>query len=50
MCFICSRSSCAVWMHSAEEQEKYQKAIDLYERAIDLRNQIRDAEDDPENR
>lgn len=42
MCIICLRSSCCVSFHSFEEQDKYQKAIDAYERAIEIRNEIKE--------
>lgn len=45
-CFICGRASCATWMHSRDEQERYEDAIELFERAIELRNSIRDQEDE----
>ena len=41
MCFICGRSSCCESFHSIKEQEKYAPAIELYERAIELRDKIR---------
>ena len=44
MCDICGRGSCAAWMHSAEEQERYADVIEAFDRARDLRDQIR-AED-----
>ena len=43
-CFICGRSSCCVSFHSLEEQEKYADAIELFEKAVEKRNEIRDAE------
>lgn len=42
MCDICGRNSCAPWMHSSEEQKRYEKVIDAFERARDLRRQVRD--------
>lgn len=46
MCEICGRGSCATWMHSAEEQERYAPAIEAFERARDIRDAIREAEDE----
>jgi transcription elongation factor Elf1 len=43
-CFICGRSSCTESFHSLEEQELYAPAIDLMERARDLRDKIREEE------
>ena len=41
-CDICGRGSCAAWMHSSEEQERYAKAIDAFDRAREIRQQIKD--------
>jgi len=46
MCDICGRGSCATWMHSAEEQERYEKVIEAFEHARDLRDQVRDEDID----
>ena len=46
MCDICGRGSCAAWMHSAEEQEKYSEAIDAFEKAREIRQRIRDEDDE----
>ena len=43
-CDICGRSSCANWMHSPEEQERFAKAIEAFEKAREIRQQIRDEE------
>jgi DNA-directed RNA polymerase subunit K/omega len=34
-------------MHSAEEQERYEKAIEAFERAREIRQSIRDAIEEP---
>lgn len=47
-CHICGRSSCADWMHSIKEQEKFAPAIELFEKAEELRRQIASQEDDEE--
>jgi hypothetical protein len=41
MCFICGRSSCCESFHSLEEQERFAPAIELKDRAIELRDKIR---------
>ena len=41
MCFICGRSSCCESFHSIREQERFAPAIELYEKAIELREKIR---------
>lgn len=41
MCFICGRSSCCESFHTVEEQERFAPAIELYEKAIELREKIR---------
>lgn len=40
-CDICGRGNCCESFHSLEEQEKYVKVIEAFERARDLRNQVR---------
>ena len=47
-CIICSRSSCAAWMHPEEEQDRYEKAIEAYERYREIRDAIRDSENEEE--
>jgi len=49
MCDICGRSSCATWMHSIEEQEKYSKVIELFEEARELRDEIRESDNSNES-
>lgn len=39
-CHICGKNSCADWMHSIEEQERYAPAIELFEKAEELREKI----------
>ena len=41
MCFICGRSSCCESFHTIQEQERFAPAIELYEKAIELREKIR---------
>ena len=41
MCDICGRGSCANWFHSSEEQDRYAKVIEAFDRARELRDQVR---------
>lgn len=41
MCDICGRGSCANWMHSSDEQKRYEKVIDAFDRARALREEVR---------
>lgn len=43
-CDICGRGACANWMHSADEQKRYEKVIDAFDRARELRDEVREAE------
>lgn len=45
-CDICGRGACSAWMHSAEEQERYAEAIEAFERAREIRDRIRAADDE----
>lgn len=47
-CDICGRGSCAVSFHTLEEQERFEKAIEAFERARDLRRKIRQQMDEEE--
>jgi transcription elongation factor Elf1 len=40
-CDICGRGSCTESFHSLEEQERYEKVIDAFEKARDLRAKVR---------
>ncbi len=40
-CDICGRSSCCNSFHSLAEQEKYEKVIELFDKARELREEIR---------
>lgn len=44
-CDICGKGSCASWMHSAAEQERYAPAVEAFERAREIRQHIRDEEE-----
>lgn len=48
MCDICGRNSCANWMHSEDEQKRFEKVIDAFDRARELREAVRneDAEEE----
>ena len=41
-CDICGRGSCCEFFHSLEEQQRYEKVIDAFEKARELRKQVRD--------
>lgn len=40
-CDICGRGSCTESFHSLEEQERYEKVIAAFEKARELRAQVR---------
>ena len=40
-CDICGKSACCVSFHSADEQEKYEKVIEAFEKARELREEIK---------
>lgn len=40
-CDICGRGSCTESFHSLEEQERYEKVIEAFEKARELRAQVR---------
>lgn len=44
MCDICGRSSCCPSFHSLEEQERYEEVIELFDKARELRDRIRNEE------
>lgn len=46
MCDICGRSSCCAAFHSPEEQDRYEKVIEAFDRARELRQQVRDELDE----
>jgi transcription elongation factor Elf1 len=48
-CDICGRGACASWMHSFEDQQKYEKVIDLFEKARDLREETRLQDEETSN-
>jgi transcription elongation factor Elf1 len=47
-CDICGRTSCCVSFHSHEEQDRYSEVIEAFERARELRAEVRNEEDDDE--
>lgn len=50
-CDICGRGSCTPAFHSLDEQERYEKVIDAFDHARELREQVRaqaEAEDEPD--
>lgn len=44
MCDICGRGACAAWMHPEDEQKRYEKVIEAFERARDLRDAVRESD------
>lgn len=44
-CLICGRGSCCESFHTIEEQERFAPAILLFERAVELREEIRNQMD-----
>ena len=46
MCDICGRGSCCESFHSLEEQKRYEKVIEAFDRARELRQQVRDELDE----
>jgi transcription elongation factor Elf1 len=49
-CDICGRGSCTTAFHSIAEQERYEKVIEAFDHARELREQVRneDQEDNEE--
>jgi hypothetical protein len=47
-CDICGRGSCANWLHSADEQRKYEKVIEAFDKARELRDEVRNEEEQAE--
>ena len=47
-CDICGRGSCCNSFHSLEEQERFSAVIEAFEKARELRESIRNAEEDEE--
>ena len=47
-CDICGKGNCTESFHSTVEQERYEKVIELFERARELREKIRDEIDEDE--
>ncbi len=45
-CDICGRGACANWMHSEEEQERFAKVIELFEKAREERQRVLDNDDE----
>lgn len=40
-CDICGRGSCCASFHSLEEQGRYEKVIEAFDRARELRSEVR---------
>ncbi len=49
-CDICGRDSCCNSFHSLEEQEKYEKVIELFDKARELRNEIKNSVEEEETK
>lgn len=47
-CDICGRGACSPWMHSSEEQERFAPAIEAFDRARDIRERIRNEQEEQE--
>lgn len=45
-CDICDRGACCPGFHSQQEQDRYEKVIELFDKARALRDEIRRAEED----
>lgn len=45
-CDICGRGSCVPSFHSLEEQERYEKVIEAFDRARELRARLQQEEDE----
>jgi transcription elongation factor Elf1 len=43
-CDICGRGSCCPSFHSPEEQDRYAKVIEAFDKARELRDQVRNEE------
>lgn len=41
-CDICGKGACCVSFHSLDEQERYAKVIDAFEKARDMRIKVRE--------
>ena len=42
-CDICGRGSCATWFHSIAEQERFEKVIEAFDKAREMRDEVRSA-------
>ena len=47
-CDICGRSSCANWMHSAEQIDRYSDVIEAVDKARELRKLLEEEEEEEE--
>lgn len=48
-CDICGRGACSVTFHSHDEQNRYEKVIELFDRAREERQKVRDSLRDDHN-
>lgn len=47
-CDICGRGACTPAFHSLEEQERFEKVIELFDKARALRAELNEKDDDDE--
>lgn len=47
-CDICGRGSCVPWFHSGDEQRRYADVIEAFDKARELREQVRKEMDEEE--
>jgi len=48
-CDICGRGACTPAFHSSAEQDRYEKVIELFDKARELRAKVRAQIDEDEN-
>ncbi len=48
-CAICGRGSCIPMFHSIEEQTEYEPVIEMFDRARELREEIRSRQNEEED-
>ena len=47
-CDICGRGGCCNSFHSLEEQARYEKVIEIFDKARDLREHVRNEQEEEE--
>ena len=48
-CIVCRRASCASWLHSREEQDRYSDVIEMEEKIAELRRKIKERQQEIES-